>query len=622
MRGRLLLLLVSLTLLHCSSEPAPPDAALDGSPSDLAPAPERRADRVAPDLVPRNPVDLRADVNRNGTVDLDDPTEDEGEESWDEKHGAIFLANIDDDKNTCPKTGTDSQLAACHDAADEVVNGPDDLLDLARLKTVPWPKAPDDAVGSLALSARAGNRVRLFKKQGSDFVVFKPGTDSLSAAELRAGVELAIEGKDVVRDASVWEGFVDVTLSVKSAQLPDLKGDTVRLRLAPLITQHHLSAPLWVMATGYVGDKDYEAMADDLASAVKAAGIAKPLVEIPLYDQWTQDLFESAYMSMPAVGGPHVVYVFIRSANVENPKSTTNPLRSGGKIVFTALRGKDIGAIQEFDVNHEQEMDSLNSFGNHETVPPYSLAGKSYPLGRHFRGRTSTFYPDPKMTRLLESQAVQPPIYIDTSWLLVGHVDETISFVKAATPRGWAVLVNDPALAKSMLEKEVAAGNGGVKMFTGKYWLGSNNQEVAAEATISEVLADSNVMAESAASVVEIDKQLAVLKKETGLTDAEILRVPFLHWKVAGFAVAYQVGTVNGISLGDAHYGAPEPHGPVIGGKDIFKVQLEAELAKVGITVHWIEDWNNYHRLDGEVHCGSNTTRVTPTSGHWWESGL
>ena len=34
-------------------------------------------------------------------------------------------------------------------------------------------------------------------------------------AELRAGVELALEATDVVRDASAWDGFVDVTITAK-----------------------------------------------------------------------------------------------------------------------------------------------------------------------------------------------------------------------------------------------------------------------------------------------------------------------------------------------------------------------------------------------------------------------
>src|SRR5512137_608250 len=149
-------LVIACSLPACSSGPA----AVDGL-SDRLPIGEPRGDTYDPT---RPIVDLRADVNRNGTVDLTDPTEDLNEDTWDAKHGAIFLANIDDDQSRCPKSGTDVSLAACNDAADEVTNGPDDELDLAPLRTVPWPGAPADAVGSIAVSEKAKPHVRLFKK--------------------------------------------------------------------------------------------------------------------------------------------------------------------------------------------------------------------------------------------------------------------------------------------------------------------------------------------------------------------------------------------------------------------------------------------------------------------------
>ena len=387
-----------------------------------------------------------------------------------------------------------------------------------------------------------------------------------------------------------------------------------------LITQHHLSDPRWVLATTIPGDPGSSAMLGDLTLAMNAAKIANPLVKLDIWDQWTQDLFEPSYMSMPAAGGAHVIYVYIRAASVENPKNVSNPLRQAGKVVF-ALRGKDIAAVQQYNLKSDPSMGSLDSFGNTETIPPYTLGGASYPLGRLFRGKTSSFYPDPTMTTLLESQQVQPPVYIDTSWLLVGHVDETITFVRARTPRGWALVVNDPTMAKQMLQKESAAGYGSTQMFVGKSWIDYGSGEYPAAASIDKVLADTNVMGASALAAVEVDKQVATIKAETGITDAEILRLPFLHWKVEGFAVAYMVGTVNGVSLGDTHYAAPDPHGPVIGGKDIFKAQMEDEMSKVGITVHWVEDWDLYHRLDGEIHCGCNIAREVSPSGPWWESG-
>src|SRR5205085_9682074 len=45
-------------------------------------------------------ADLRADTNRDGEVKFDDPADDDGEDVWDAKHGAVFLANIDDDEES------------------------------------------------------------------------------------------------------------------------------------------------------------------------------------------------------------------------------------------------------------------------------------------------------------------------------------------------------------------------------------------------------------------------------------------------------------------------------------------------------------------------------------------
>lgn len=571
-------------------------------------------------------VDLRVDNNRNGVVETDDPSEDLDEESWDKSHGAVFLANIDDDRVTCPKTGTDVQLASCNDAADEEINGDDDLADMARLKTVPWADAPDDAAGTISLGSPGGTFVRLFRKKADgSFGVFKPESDKLTASELRDGVELAIEGKDIVRDAAQWDGYVDITLRVQvpageSTAAVDAN-DVVRMRVSPVMTFHHLSPVETSYATSAGVYAEYKAFIADFQKAVDNAQVPNGLTQVKTDDPWTQDFFETGYMSMPAANGTQkVIRVFYRSANVESPGSMTNPLRSSGKTVFTTFRGKDAAGVQQFDIKHAEEMDSLNSMGNTETIPPYSLNGVDYPLGRVARGNVSNFYTDPKFTLMLESQKQQPPVYFDTSWLLVGHIDETISYVKASSPRGWVVLANDARLAKKMLEDQVAKGNGGVKMFEGMNWYDDNYKPYSAEKTIQEVLDYTDVMNESASAATEVDAQIELLKKETGLTDAEIIPVPFLHWPAYGYSLAYQPGTVNGVFLSDTHYASPDPHGPVIDGKDIFKVQLEEALKPLGITVEWVEDWDGYHALEGEVHCGSNSARRIPEV-KWWETG-
>jgi protein-arginine deiminase len=36
----------------------------------------------------------------------------------------------------------------------------------------------------------------------------------------------------------------------------------------------------------------------------------------------------------------------------------------------------------------------------------------------------------------------------------------------------------------------------------------------------------------------------------------------------------------------------------------------------------YVDNWDLYHRLDGEVHCGTNPETSAPFSSvNWWETG-
>lgn len=569
-------------------------------------------------------IDIRADTNRNGIVEFDNDSEDTSEDTWDQSHGAVFLANIDDDELKCPKTGDDVDLPKCNDAANEVVDGIDDLLDMAPLQIKAWPDVPNDTMGWIDVSDPGANFVRLFKKQNDGtYKVYQPRKDKLTTAELKAGVEFRLEGKDIIRDKNVWDGYVNVTYrAILDGTV--IGKDRVRLRISPIMTSHHL-LPVETAYVTKIATTESQLFRADFAKAAMAAQVPNGVDEmtVPGNDQWTQDFFETGYMSMPGVNGQqHTIRIFYRAA-VLRSYDKKNPLRTAGKVVFTYFRGKDAAGVQEYDLTHDGSMVSADSYGNLETIPPYTKDGINYPLGRLFRGSVSDFYPDPNMTKLLESQGMQPPVYIDTAWLLVGHVDETISFAKANTPRGWVMLANDARLAKTMLEEQVAKGNGNVKLFTGKtrrVVVNGKWVEVDAEISIKELLEDPDIMDASARSAVKVDAQLEALKEEIGVTDDEIVYVPFLHEEIQGYSIAYQPGTVNSTYLSDTHFAVPETHGPIINGKDIFKVQLETVLQPLGIKVAWVEDWDLYHVLEGEVHCGSNSLRKIPDV-KWWETG-
>ncbi|GAA2943068.1 hypothetical protein GCM10011428_72230 [Streptomyces violaceus] len=74
-------------------------------------------------------ADLRADVNRDGRVDVTGDSDKWWEDSWSVGRGAVYLPNIDDDTKRCPVTGpggrplSDAKLAACNDGTDTKVNG-------------------------------------------------------------------------------------------------------------------------------------------------------------------------------------------------------------------------------------------------------------------------------------------------------------------------------------------------------------------------------------------------------------------------------------------------------------------------------------------------------------------
>ncbi len=566
-------------------------------------------------------LDLRVDANRDGNVDLTGDS-DAAEDSYTDAHGAIFLANIDDDENTCAAVNiSDSALAACNDAADEFINGEKDLLDMARIHLLPLSDVPDGTSATIIIEP--SDKVRLFWLDGSEKgKVVESEVFAINAAMLKEGMEFALEGIDIIRDNS-WNGLVSVSVKYTSGvENGESLGDTVVLKEAPIILSHHLNAPKAIYATDagiYNSD-----MTADLDAAAKTAGISNGLNLLDIDDIWTQDLFEAGTMSMPGPGGKaHVIQVNVRTAAFYNEES--HP-RSGSQIIYTVFRGEDVAGAEAYKkhrTSDDYEMDSLNSTGNLEVFPPYTHNGKSYPLGRIFIGSIPSFHVDKFFMAMLESQGVQPPIKVDTSWLAVGHVDEIFSVTKMDNERGWGLLANDARLAREMLQKLVDDGLGETKMFVGcETYLNDdeyNPQVGDAAISVAEVLDDEYIMAASQEAAVKVDEMLEIIKNETGLTKADIIPVPFLHEETGYGSIAYMPGMVNGVSLGDGHFAAPDPHGPEVNGKDIFKKNLEESLTKINTKVYWVEDFSSYHVNMGEIHCGSNIIREAGTAERWWE---
>src|SRR5688572_29643106 len=94
---RITLVAICAVLAGCSA-PAASDTSGESSPSEPLDGVERTFPSNGTTVV----ADLRADTNRDGVISFDDPSEDNGEDDWNAAHGAVFLANIDDDEVACP----------------------------------------------------------------------------------------------------------------------------------------------------------------------------------------------------------------------------------------------------------------------------------------------------------------------------------------------------------------------------------------------------------------------------------------------------------------------------------------------------------------------------------------
>ncbi len=113
---------------------------------------------------------------------------------------------------------------------------------------------------------------------------------------------------------------------------------------------------------------------------------------------------------------------------------------------------------------------------------------------------------------------------LETGWLGVGHVDEFVQFLPADTPRGWKIGIADPEGGLALLRKAQRDGHGHTKAF-------SIPRSYADDRvlTIDQALSDRQLLKSNAYAVRKIKENLALLKRETGVTDAEIVKIPAMY---------------------------------------------------------------------------------------------
>ncbi|ATY62071.1 arginine deiminase [Cordyceps militaris] len=583
---------------------------------------------------------ILADTNRDGQIDLIGDSDTAGRETWSEERGALFLANIGDSGRRCSSlihtnVSSDSReskndLDQCHDASGTEQRNPKYLAPLA---TLPLISVSDSASASVTvLGDAASKNVRIFQKAGCDWR-FVSSNHTFSADELRSGLSLGIDARDV-RRPGVWDGRAQVQFSVRDGA--DKAQDVVALRVAPILTHHHLQSATEIVVAAPWQPGPQQTFVKEMGDISRSSGIQKPLRIITGTDVWVQDHFEFGYMSIPGPSGPKTLRVVIRAAK---PDET-------GAVAFSEFRSDTVGAVQ-FLPQEEGADVGKDATGNLEAVPPYEHQGNSYPVGRTIMG--SRYGSRPLIAEFLDAQEAQPMVNVDTSWLYIGHVDEFMQFLPAPSERGWVMAVHDPVQALEILQKAQSEGHGGVKAVSRPVMpddkLGTHGNGPLPNLTINALLDLPDFARVQQYVGRQIAKNVESVKREIGLADSEILYIPGLFYNetmegkrtyqpikvfpdvdkedesLTAYETSFQVfaiypSTVNGVLFSPTHYVAPDPWGPVIDGKDILKEATLAGYAASNLTVTFMDDWYSFHLGLGEIHCGSNAFREC--TAKWW----
>ncbi|NJO70546.1 MAG: protein-arginine deiminase [Oscillatoriales cyanobacterium RM1_1_9] len=527
-------------------------------------------------IAPQVPgFELYGDSNRDGVVN---ETDNRQPQRWSLATGPLMLFNSDDDDR--------DQLP---DWRDQIINGQADAEDLAPIHF----KLAESYVGTevfISVDEKSQDKVNLFQKTSNGW---KP-VDLTGQVPLvfSRDIILGIEARQFADGQ--WDGLATLTARARR-QGQDVATTALQLGVAPWIMSPS-TAPVSEL---HISDRGAN---QALVSQVQSAVVA-PESRIKVTSggtAWMQEAAEIGYVQFPAAN----------SASNSGPKQPKHfPMILEGQPAEAktsesyaeSLLGKEQGW---FEVGQDHQSNPLNptldSHSNLGVTPPLP----DFPLGRIYYGKADGETLNPEIVEFLKAQNVQgPPVEIDTSWLLMRHVDELISFVPSQTGEP-LMLVASPADGVQLLEELASRGYGGLEL----------NRELSTQTTIQAALNNQLLLQHNLKLQRQnIDPLVKQLKREFRLKDEQIIRVPLL-FGYSGYA--WWPNLVNAIYV-NRKLLASNPRGPLIDGRDYLQEDFRRRLAIAGLDITFLDD-QYYQELKGDLHMGTNTIRQ-PIEQPFWE---
>jgi Protein-arginine deiminase (PAD) len=495
----------------------------------------------------------------------------------------ILIPNIDDDNGD----GIPDVNAA------PLVAGTDD--DLLQIRVFPYKKLPRGArvraeiVEPWTLFARAF--ILQHSSDGSRFVLPPLEVDRTEAR--KKGVVIGVEAADF--PAADRPPTIEVKVTFETPEGRPLHEERILCRVAPFLLSCCLDPAERIQV---VKTKATELFVRNLQPLVEAAGAELEIVEdpsIPEHDIWIQDAVEIGF----ATDGERTMHVALHG----------NRGRELDSLFATRSLGKDFGVIKKGGFRGKTA-EWIDWYGNLEVSPPATAKGREFENGRIYAGIQGERAMHPEVISFLNAQNAQGPVlWLDTSWLVIGHVDETVSWVPSMVGTPFRMMIPSPRLAVDILRQAERDAPGGILNRGTK---SERDRPGEFERPVAEALRDKGLMAAQEFVQGKIDGVRRTLQDELGVADADIIEIPVLfnsdsRW-FPGRYFAETVNMVNGLLLGK-DYIVPDPRGPLVDGKDVLLQAVKDRLEPLGCRVVPLDCFDPYHRGGGEIHCGTNAMR-------------
>ncbi|CAK6440669.1 unnamed protein product [Pipistrellus nathusii] len=565
-------------------------------------------------------VSLDVDINRSGKVEApkDKWTKKDwvwGPSGW----GAILLVNCkpnghiqDGDKN---KEFSSEEIKALSQMVLSV-QGPSCVLKNYRLL--------------LYTSEHEARKGRVYRRQANNSdtfdLVLGPGWHTHNFAPLEGPLKETFYVEATEFPSATFSGLISYSVCLveqsENSLIPEtlMYKDTVVFRVAPCIFLPSTQRPMQLYLCRELQVHGFVEWVTEL-SKKNNSNVVSVYEDPHRLGRWLQDEMAFCYTQ-----APHKLISLV----LDTPRI---PDLEDFSMKYSLSPG--VGYVTQ--LTEDGKVITMDSIGNLMVSPPIEVKGREYPLGRLLIG--GSFYPSKdgrdmrrRLRGFLYAQQVQAPVELYTDWLMVGHADEFMCFIptkaKGENDKDFRLLLASPHACYRLFQEKQKEGYGDMALFeeVREDQLLSNGREVI---TINQLLDDDILRKQNDYVEKCINLNRAILKRELGLLDRDIIDIPQLfclrqlrnvpsaEQTEKLYARPYFPNLLQLIVMGK-NIGIPKPFGPQIKGMCCLEERVCQLLEPLGFKCTFINDFDCYMTEVGDFRACANVLRL-PFAYRWWK---